>query len=196
ESKDELLARLGSAELSARNVVEVLYPELGTVEEELIEPSHAVIGLSPEQRFTRAACCQPVPGERIVGIAYRGKGVLVHAIDCPVLGEFEEQSDRWVDLRWNSGRYPPVHTVSMDITISNDAGVLGRICTLIGEHNANITDLVFTDRKPDFYRMIIDVNVRDVEHLINVQTALEADSDVTEVSRFRSGDSGSEAAGA
>ena len=39
--------------------------------------------------------------------------------------------------------------------MANDAGVLGRICTLIGEQRANITDIVFTDRKPDFYRMVL-----------------------------------------
>ena len=38
--------------------------------------------------------------------------------------------------------------------MANDAGVLGRICTLIGEQRANITDIVFTDRKPDFFRMV------------------------------------------
>ena len=69
--------------------------------------------------------------------------------------------------------------------MANDAGVLGRICTLIGEQHANISDIVFTDRKPDFYRMVIDLEVRDVKHLHNVQTALEADSAVAEVSRFR-----------
>ena len=62
--------------------------------------------------------------------------------------------------------------------MANDAGVLGRICTLIGEQRANITDIVFTDRKPDFYRMVIDIEVRDMEHLTHVLTAIDADSDV------------------
>ena len=69
--------------------------------------------------------------------------------------------------------------------MANDAGVLGRICTLIGEQRANITDIVFTDRKPDFYRMVIDIEVRDMEHLTHVLTAIDADSDVAQVRRFR-----------
>ncbi|RMD93636.1 MAG: bifunctional (p)ppGpp synthetase/guanosine-3',5'-bis(diphosphate) 3'-pyrophosphohydrolase, partial [Alphaproteobacteria bacterium] len=185
ESRDELLARVGSAEISARAVVEVLYPELGGREGEYVEPSRAVIGLSPDQNFRRACCCQPVPGERIVGITYRGKGVVVHAIDCPALAEFEQESDRWVDLRWQPGNYPPVHTVSLDMTISNDAGVLGRICTVIGEQRANISDLNFIDRKPDFYRLIVDVDLRDAEHLHAVMLALEAESDVAALARHR-----------
>ena len=59
--------------------------------------------------------------------------------------------------------------------MANDAGVLGRICTLIGEQRANITDIVFTDRKPDFYRMVVDVEVRDMEHLTHVLTAIDAE---------------------
>ncbi len=181
----EVLARIGSAELTAREVIEALYPELAAKPSEEIEGRRAVAGLAADQSFRRANCCQPVPGERIVGITYRGQGVVVHAIDCPALAEFEEQPNRWVDLHWHSGRHAPVHTISLNITIANDAGVLGHICTLIGQQKANISDLTFVDRKPDFYRLILEVDLRDVEHLHMVLTALEAESDVAQVERYR-----------
>ena len=183
--ENDLLARLGSAEMTARRVVETLYPDLAQAVAEEVDSGRPVAGLTADQAFRRAQCCQPVPGERIVGITYRGQGVVVHAIDCPALEEFEEQTSRWVDLHWHSGRHKPVFTVSLDLTISNDAGVLGRICTLIGEQKANISDLRFTDRKPDFYRLIVDVDLRDVEHLHMVMTALEAETDVAQISRHR-----------
>jgi GTP diphosphokinase / guanosine-3',5'-bis(diphosphate) 3'-diphosphatase len=125
--ENDLLARLGSAELPARRVVETLYPELAQAVAEEVDSKRPVVGLTADQTFRRAHCCQPVPGERIVGITYRGQGVVVHAIDCPALEEFEDQTSRWVDLHWHSGRHKPVFTVSLDLTISNDAGVLGRI---------------------------------------------------------------------
>ncbi|MFM7442703.1 MAG: RelA/SpoT family protein [Tabrizicola sp.] len=183
--ENDLLARLGSAEMPARRVVEILYPELAQASAEEVDSGRPVAGLTADQAFRRAQCCQPVPGERIVGITYRGQGVVVHAIDCPALEEFEDQTSRWVDLHWHSGRHKPVFTISLDLTISNDAGVLGRICTLIGEQKANISDLRFTDRKPDFYRLIVDVDLRDVEHLHMVMTALEAETDVAQISRHR-----------
>jgi GTP pyrophosphokinase/guanosine-3',5'-bis(diphosphate) 3'-pyrophosphohydrolase len=183
--EQDLLARLGSAELTARRVVETLYPELVQAQTEEVDAQRPVVGLAADQNFRRANCCQPVPGERIVGITYRGTGVVIHAIDCPALEEFEEQPARWVDLHWHAGRHAAVHTVSLDLTISNDAGVLGRICTLIGEQKANISDLRFTDRKPDYYRLVIDIDLRDVEHLHTVMTALEAETDVAQISRHR-----------
>ena len=69
--------------------------------------------------------------------------------------------------------------------MSNDAGVLGRVCTIIGEQHANITDLNFLDRKPDFYRLLLDVDISDAEHLHRLLTALDAETDVAEVTRFR-----------
>ena len=77
--------------------------------------------------------------------------------------------------------HPAVYVATLDLTIGNDAGVLGRICTLIGEKKANISDLEFVDRKPDFYRLLIDVELRDVEHLHSLMLALEAESDVAAV---------------
>jgi len=143
------------------------------------------VGLPAGASFSRALCCQPVPGERIVGITYRGRGVVAHAMDCEVLAEFEDQPERWVDLRWHDGRHPAVHGVALELTIVNDAGVLGRICTLIGEQKANISNLTFVDRKPDYYRLIVEVDLRDLEHLHALMTALEAESDVAQIARHR-----------
>ncbi|MEL7107381.1 MAG: bifunctional (p)ppGpp synthetase/guanosine-3',5'-bis(diphosphate) 3'-pyrophosphohydrolase [Pseudomonadota bacterium] len=185
DGRKDLLAQIGAAEVAARDVIRTLYPELEARSGDEIDAARAVVGLKPSQTFRRAHCCQPVPGERIVGISYPGKGVITHAIDCPALVEVEDNPGRWVDLHWQDGKHPPVHTVSLDVTIANDEGVLGRICTLVGEQRANISDLVFVDRKPDFYRLIIDVDLRDVEHLHAVMLALEADSDVASNQRHR-----------
>ncbi|WP_439155807.1 RelA/SpoT family protein [Yoonia sp.] len=182
---EELLARLGSAEITGREVVRAIYPALETKNGDEIDQRRAVVGLSPDQIKKRGSCCQPVPGERIVGIAFRGQGVMVHAIDCQALADYEDQPDRWIDLHWQEGTHGAVNTVTFDVTIANDAGVLGRICTLIGEQDANISDLKFIDRKPDYFRLLIDVDLRDAEHLHRVQTALDAESNVSSISRHR-----------
>ena len=181
----EVLARLGSAELRAQQVVQALYPDLVTSRADEVTAERAVVGLDTDKQANRAQCCQPVPGERIVGITYPGRGVMVHAIDCPALAELEEETDRWIDVHWHSGKHPAIYNVTVNVTIRNDAGVLGRICTLIGEQKANISDMHFADRKSDFFRLLIDIDMRDVEHLHMVMTALEADTDVAAIDRFR-----------
>src|SRR6056297_884220 len=185
KNRDEGVARMGSAELTAQQVLNAVYPDLVPNPGEEIGRERAVIGLSPDQSFERARCCQPLPGERIVGITYRGRGVVVHAIDCESLSALDGQPERWLDLHWHSGTHPAAYDVTLDVTLSNDAGVLGRICTLIGEQKANISDLTFVDRKPDFYRLLVDVELRDAEHLHGVLSALDAESDVAAVERYR-----------
>ncbi len=187
DEADDVLARLGGAEMTGKDLVATLYPEL--LREASLPAAHdkaaaVVIGLGKGQEARPAPCCNPIPGERIVGIAVRGKGVMVHAIDCAELATFEDEADRWIDLRWadQPARTPAARVV---VTMANDAAVLGRICTLVGEHRANITDIAFTERKPDFYRVTIEVEVRDLAHLSNVITAIDADSDVAQVRRIR-----------
>ena len=182
---DTLLARLGSAEITARQVVDAVYPDLVPDDDSEVEAKRAVVGLEHGQGFERAPCCQPLPGERIVGITRRGEGVQVHAIDCTRLAEYEDEPERWLDLHWAEGRHPAVYPVSLELVITNDAGVLGRICTLIGERKANISDLRFLDRKPDFYRLLMDVELSDAEQLHSVMVTLDAESNVAAVARRR-----------
>lgn len=182
---EELLARLGAADITAHDVVQTVYPDLTAVDGSEIPARRAVVGLQPGQSFERAPCCQPLPGERIIGITYRGRGVVVHAADCDRLVDFYDQEDRWVDVQWHSGTHPAVYGTTLSLTIGNDAGVLGRICTLIGEKKANISDLEFVDRKPDFYKLVINVELRDVEQLHSLILMLEAESDVAAIERFR-----------
>jgi len=180
-----LWAKIGAAETTGAELVEVLYPELirKTKEAEIDLPPERILGLEADQFAEPAECCQPLPGERIVGIATPGKGVLVHTINCDKLQDYDSEPERWIDLHWSQGRREPTHRATLQITMANGSGVLGRICTLIGEQNANIADLKITDRKQDFYRMTIDIDVRDVEHLLHVITAIQADSDVAECER-------------
>ncbi len=185
---EELLAQIGAADISGQQLVEVLYPELvedPSPKEEDKRPNQGIVGLERGDQATQGKCCRPLPGERVVGIGIKGEGITVHAIDCSELERYEDQGAFWIDLRWPEGGSIAEHSALLQMTIANDAGVLGRICTLIGEQKANITDILFTERKPDFYRVVIEVEVRDVKHLMHVQTAVEADSDVSEVFRRR-----------
>ncbi|WP_299025326.1 bifunctional (p)ppGpp synthetase/guanosine-3',5'-bis(diphosphate) 3'-pyrophosphohydrolase [uncultured Sulfitobacter sp.] len=182
---DDLLEQMGSAELTGREVVSAVYPELSKVRGDEVERKRAVIGLELGQSFDRAPCCEPLPGERIVGITFRGKGVTLHAIDCDRLSAYEEQPERWLDLRWHDGSHPAAYGVTLDVTVSNDPGVLGRICTLIGEAGANIADLNFVERKPDFFRVLVHAELRDAGQLHSLMLTLEAESHVAAITRYR-----------
>jgi RelA/SpoT family (p)ppGpp synthetase len=101
KSHNEVLLKLGSAELMGVDLVEALYPSLlHQTDKDMNQSVAKIVGLDADQYIQGASCCQPLPGERIVGIATRGKGVFVHSIYCDTLIDYEDQPDRWIDLTW------------------------------------------------------------------------------------------------
>lgn len=197
---DNLLAALGAAELSGRRLVAAVYPGMaeedgGEELEEIVDrPHRMVVGAPTGLHLAFAKCCEPIPGERIVGIRHPGR-VDAHCIDCAALIGHEEHPERWVDLSWDEdaaslgGR-----ATNIDLTLANQAGVLGAVASLIGEHRANIENLATLARMPDFWRLRLSLTVRDVKHMSAILSALEAQTIVTDVHRTRVAPTASEAA--
>jgi GTP pyrophosphokinase len=183
---DELLRQIGAAERSAEEIVDVLYPPNdGRPRAQTRTKNEGVAGLEPGQSAIPAQCCRPLPGERIVGITQRGTGVEVHTIDCAALLDYEETPERWVDLKWSPEAERGHYTARVEITLAHDAGVLGRICTRIGEAGANIIDIGIRDRKPDFYTIWIDLEVTGLPHFLRIQTDIETDAAVASMRRLQ-----------
>ena len=131
-------------------------------------------------------CCHPLPGDRVVGIVTTGKGVSIHTIDCEQLGNFSEQSERWIDLAWDQESQGFVYVGRISVVISNKAGSLGELATVIAKNEGNIINLKITGRHADFFDITIDIDVRNVKHLVNIIAALRATSSIATVERVRS----------
>ena len=187
DSGDDILAALGAAEITSRELITNLYPNLISADTApfSVDENINFVGLPKNQSAVSANCCQPVPGERIVGVTLKGKGIDIHAIDCHSLEDFDKKSINWIDLSWPKEEIRIAYPSTLLITMVNGAGVLGRICTLVGDMGANIINMVFLERKPDFYRIKVEVHVSNVQHLLNIITSIEADTDIAEILRFR-----------
>ena len=131
-------------------------------------------------------CCHPLPGDRIVGILVPGQGLAVHTIDCDMLEQEHDHPERWHDLSWkaDAGERVP-HVARVHAVLTNEPGSLGTLCSVIGRHAGNISNLKITDRNLDFFEFDVDVEVSDVKHLNGIIAALNATSAVTSVSRVK-----------
>lgn len=186
-SAEELLVALALGRLTASQVVAAVYPsqptELGPQE---VPPEAARVrghGIRRSQAIHFCTCCWPLPGDRIMGVARRG-GLIVHAVFCPLLEEFEDDLERWHDLTWHEeAARTAINQSRILVTLANEPGALGKICTLVGEQQANIDNLSLTTRKPDFFQMNVDLEVRDTKHLSGILSALKAQSFVNHVER-------------
>lgn len=132
-------------------------------------------GLTPGLAVHLADCCHPVSGDRILGIRVKGEGIMVHTMDCDQLLEQTDDPDRWMDLSWQSyGEEPEFYTGRLELIVVNEAGALANIAQITANHGGNISNLKMPTRDPEFFTMIVDVEVRDSKHLKGIITALRA----------------------
>ncbi|MFK7944116.1 MAG: RelA/SpoT AH/RIS domain-containing protein, partial [Paracoccaceae bacterium] len=186
-SVDELLASVALGRLTAAQVVGSIYPAQPDGAAPAPVPSEAARvrghGIRRSQAIRFCTCCWPLPGDRIMGVARRG-GLIVHAVFCPMLEEVEDELERWHDLVWHDDAAQTSMNVSrLSLTLANEPGALGRVCTLVGEQQANIDNIAMTTRKPDFFQMNVDLEVRDTKHLSGILSALKAQSFVNHIER-------------
>ncbi len=191
---EDLQAAVGRGEIAALQAVGAAFPAaVGAASCQAVSDEGAatgaaipIRGLIPGMAFHFAACCHPLPGDRIVGIVTSGEGLTVHTIDCDTLQQFEETPERWLDVAWSvDGEADGPHVGRIDVVVANEPGTLGAITTLIGSNDGNISNLKFTRRAADFFEMSIDVEVKDVRHLTAIVAALRASPSVTAVERAR-----------
>ena len=199
-SVSDLLAALGRGDLTGGEVADTLFPARrlqGIARRALSvargrrgakagDASIPVRGLIPGMAVHLAECCNPLPGERIVGIVTTGKGVTIHTIDCDALESFGDTPERWLDLAWEAdAEEKGVHVGRLTLVVVNETGSLGKLTTAIARNKGNISNLKITNRSLDFFEMLIDVEVKDVRHLGNIVAALRALTSVSSVERER-----------
>ena len=199
---DDLCADVGAGHHTGREVVEAVFP--GTrdkADDDKVVPlarargkqgkdegqgGVSIKGLIPGMAVHFADCCHPLPGDRIVGIVTTGEGVTIHTIDCETLEEFVDAPERWLDVSWDIGnKAPDIHVGRVHLTVLNVPGSLGELSTVIARNDGNISNLKITGRSPQFFDMLIDIEVRDVKHLTNVMAALRANPAINSVERAR-----------
>ena len=125
-----------------------------------------------------------VPGDRIVGILTPGEGITIYPIQSPALTAFDDQPERWLDVRWDldedRAEFFPSQIL---VNAINEPGALGTIATVIGEEGANIDHVEFVNRSSDFRDIVIDLQVHDLKHLNSIISLLKTKSVVSKVER-------------
>jgi GTP diphosphokinase / guanosine-3',5'-bis(diphosphate) 3'-diphosphatase len=114
-----------------------------------------------------------VPGDRIVGILTPGEGITIYPIHSPQLSRFDDEPERWVDVRWDvredsTERFP----ARIRVSALNEPGTLAEIAEVIGGADGNIDNLRMLGRGRDFTEIEIDVEVWNLKHLNRIVTGL------------------------
>jgi guanosine-3',5'-bis(diphosphate) 3'-pyrophosphohydrolase len=114
-----------------------------------------------------------VPGDRIIGILTPGEGITVYPIQSPALTEFDNQPERWLDVRWDIDEEARERFPARIVLVAiNEPGSLAQVAQVMGDNEVNITALNITRNAPDYSEMTIDVEVWDLKHLNRLLTLL------------------------
>ncbi len=190
KSIDEVYASIGSGEITALSVIKKIYPEYNYIpvskfNENTTNPIK-LKGLTAGMSYHLAGCCSPLKGDSIVGIVTAGIGVAVHTLDCDTLTSYQDAPDRWLNISWdNQNNLETVSNARIVVVLFNKPGSLGKVTTVIAKNNGNISNILFSVRKPDFFEIIIDIEVRDANHLQNIIAALRMEKEVSSLERLK-----------
>jgi len=190
KSIDELYASIGSGEITALSVIKKIYPEYNYIPVSKFNENNQnpikLKGLTAGMSYHLAGCCSPLKGDSIVGIVTAGIGVAVHTLDCDTLTSYQDASDRWLNISWdNQNNLETVSNSRIVVVLFNKPGSLGKVTTVIAKNNGNISNILFSVRKSDFFEIIIDIEVRDANHLQNIIAALRMEKEVSSLERLK-----------
>lgn len=191
-TQEELLMQIGYGKLDAQTVVDTLFPpdlpttpppeEIRSVKP-LRKPSKSglVVGGMQDILVRLGGCCKPIPGDPIVGLISRGRGVIVHRFDCPKIQDTDPE--RLVEIAWDA-QDASAHSISLRVTADNRPGLLTQMSR------------VFTDLQIDIsaaHCQTVDqqaintfqCSIRDVKQLDKLTRLLEDIKGVLRVERLR-----------
>ncbi|HTV27919.1 MAG TPA: RelA/SpoT AH/RIS domain-containing protein, partial [Xanthobacteraceae bacterium] len=208
-SIDDVMAAVGRSELRAADVVRAMYPDyrdervtpvapkaesgwFGLKRAKAVKfklPSESgtaipIRGINTDLPVRFAPNGGAVPGDRIVGIMTAGEGITIYPIHSETLKEFEDQPERWLDVRWDvDDQAPQRFPARLQVQSVNEPGTLAQIAQVIAEHDGNIDNIKMTRQSPDFTELTIDLEVYNLKHLTSIISQLRAKKVVANVER-------------
>jgi guanosine-3',5'-bis(diphosphate) 3'-pyrophosphohydrolase len=195
---DDLIAAVGYGKITANQIIGKILPQekLEQQKEELKEgrfkhlvqkitrsPTDALLIKGIDNVMVRyAGCCNPVPGDKVVGFITRGRGVTIHTADCQ--NAMDDDPHRKVEVEWDSSKeysYP----VRIRISSEDKKGLLAEISNSISSNKANIKNARVDTTEDKKAISTFEVEIRDLNHLNKVIRALEKIKGIKRVERMR-----------
>ncbi len=199
---DDLIADVGYGKIAPRSLVAKLLPETTAPPEGAPKAPSRVAAISSAVRrvlpfgaatgirvkgendllATLAKCCQPVPGDDVVGYVTRGRGVSVHATTCPNVRTLLFDPGREIPVEWEKAKDATV-TVDLEIRTEDRQGMLARITQVLSAANSNIRSIEARTSRDGNASIEASVTTKDRRHLERLLVGLRALPGVTDVRR-------------
>ncbi len=189
QSEDDLFAALGYGETTVNKVInKVKKPEKKVDDTSKFhyvsrkKSEKDIVGLEGLM-YSIAKCCSPIPGEPIVGVVTRSKGVSVHRVDCKTLESIEPE--RLMEIHWSGENPNRVYNTTIRIETAEKIGLLKDIISAVSDNNANIIYANVTSKPGKVGIVELGLELDNLETYKRVVTALQSIPDVFSVKRIQ-----------
>ena len=202
KTPDDMFASIGFGAISPGKIITRLLEkykkehEEETIEEKLQElstrknnmlkkpPKSGVIVKGIDNCLVKfARCCNPVPGDDIIGYITKGRGVSIHRTDCVNVPDLLKEEERIIDVSWYDEKVESTYNVSIEIYSNDRTGLLSDIVKEIGMQKINIMGVNTKTSKERIATIEVTMEVKNIEELNNVIKAIRKVDSVYEVKR-------------
>lgn len=194
-SADAMLAAIGNGSVSAQNVITKLSPEQAqevrpSLVKRFIDTARGGKGIKIQgmgnMMFRFAGCCQPVPGEHIIGFITRGRGITIHRADCPTALELSASPERVIEVEWDVAK-DQAFVVKLDILLEDRKNMLRDITQAISDSDANVRGAEISGPGESVVGSIV-VEVKNLAHLNRVIGKVRKVKGVISIERAKGAD--------
>ncbi len=182
---EELYAEIGLGKRLAPVVARTIALQNSTSPAALLLPRPAPMMVSGNEgsAVTYSSCCYPLPGDTAIGHLRGGHGLSLHRADCSVaLRQRDRDAERWIDIDWADPATGSFRT-SVEVSVRNDRGVLGRVAAEIAASDSNIAHIAMEESPEQIATLRFILLVRDRVHLARVLRSLRRMPEVSRVGR-------------
>ena len=164
--------------------IEVKKPSQSKVKE--VSESGIVVKGADNLLIRRATCCNPVPGDPIIGYISKGKGITVHRVDCPNISNLrEEDRQRLINVNWNTPDSNRKYYVDLQVVSEERKGIFKDISKVCDDYDIEVVGLNLTPGEPGTTNTLITVEITDMHQMQRLLTALRQVEGVIRVYRPR-----------
>ena len=187
-SADDLFAALGYGETTVNKIINKLKKPQPKSPESRFHTSNRkksekdIVGLEGLM-YSFARCCSPIPGEPIVGVVTRSKGVSVHRIDCKTLENV--QPERMMDIHWSGMNVNKTYSTTIRIETGEKMGLLKDIIAAVSDNNININYANVKSKSNKIGIIELGMELDNIETLKKVINCVQAIPDVYSVKRIQ-----------
>ena len=148
--------------------------------------SGIVVKGSDNLLIRRAPCCNPVPGDIIIGYISKGKGITVHRSDCPNITHLrDEDRGRLIQVDWDTPDNSRKYVVDVQVISEARKGIFKDISKVCDDNEIEVVGLNLTDGEPGTSNTLITVEISDMHQMQRLLTALRQIEGVIKVFRPR-----------